>query len=125
MEIISAWELYLWTRLDAVRGMLWGISLFLGVGLYGYTLGLGYCCGWYNDHTKRFLVWLVVIVMFFSFSMIARALVPTQKDMAMIYVIPKIANSETIQNEASEIYTMAKDAIKEYLPAEAPETAAE
>jgi hypothetical protein len=43
-------------------------------------------------------------------------LIPSQKDAAMIWVIPKLAtveNVELLQGEAAEIYKLAKQALKE------------
>ena len=51
-------------------------------------------------------------------SITARSLLPTTKQMAMIKVIPMIANSkaiETMSNDAKEIYTLGIKAIKEQL----------
>lgn len=53
----------------------------------------------------------------FLFFASAVALIPNTKQMAMILVIPKIANSEFVQEtlpqEAKELYAIAKEALKE------------
>lgn len=74
---------------------------------------------WCNDKISRayrllkiFFVSVIVIQVITSF-------IPTTKEMAAIYIIPKVANSEfvneTFPNELKEIYGMSKDWMKDYL----------
>ena len=117
MEIISAWELYLWTRLDGLNIIfkLLAIMSVIGVIIYLWaSLPIYECDG--GEATKKWLRhWWKIVVPAVLFVMIF-VLLPTKKDMAMIYVIPKIMNNEHIRQEAGEIYTIAKEAMKEYLP---------
>jgi len=46
---------------------------------------------------------------------ISNIFIPTTKQYAMIKVIPAIANDQRIQQEASELYDMAKQALKQTL----------
>ena len=112
MEIISAWDLYLWTRLDGLQAAFVTLTILSGVGALIAVIAV--CV---VEANKKWL-WAVLLFLCFLSGLV---LTPSSKDMAMIYVIPKIMNNENIQNEASEIYTMAKDALKEYLPAKGEE----
>lgn len=73
----------------------------------------------FKDHTKKgwsickkFIATLIICSFIKSF-------LPTTKEMAVIYVVPKIANSEfvneTLPNELKDIYIMAKDWMRETL----------
>ena len=57
----------------------------------------------------------------FVVSLLIATLVPSSKTMATMYVIPAIANSETVQDEASEIYQLAKEALRDMSPKELKE----
>ena len=113
MEVISVWELYLWTRLDNLTVMLTVVVVGLGFSLFMSAVFITIDGVW-EKYTNKYIAGCLIISVF----MVGLVLTPTTKQAAMIYVIPKITNNEHIQNEASEIYTMAKDALKEYLPTE-------
>lgn len=104
---------YLWTRLDVVNGFcIAGIimsAIIFGCSLFGAeldTLDL-----WWKNIAKK------TIFAFVLFSVLLIA-IPTQKDAAMIYVIPKISQSETfntLSKETPEITKLALEALKETL----------
>lgn len=60
----------------------------------------------------------ITLVLFFG-SLIARALLPSTKQMAAIIVVPAVVNSKIVQedipNEAKELYKLTKDAVEEFL----------
>ena len=62
---------------------------------------------------KKTFVWAFIIALSLS---IVRTMLPTTKEMAAIYVIPKIANNENVQEVGSEIMTLAKEWLKELHP---------
>jgi hypothetical protein len=114
MEVISAWELYLWTRLDYLQGAFLVLSIIAAFGaVFGWMLGV-LCEGgphWYGTGPT--------IAIFFFMALFV--LTPNQKEAAMIIVIPKIVNNQEVQEgakqvvgEAKEIYDIAKSALKEY-----------
>jgi hypothetical protein len=135
MEVISAWELYLWTRLDGIISLLSGWTTFaiivLALGVIFCAIGRVMCASWLVDYPsdtivkkrlyfcdaffKSKLVWIGgVFVVVLS---ILTAFIPTKKDVAIIFILPKIANNQTIQQEAGEIYSIAKEALRELVPA--------
>lgn len=71
-----------------------------------------YLTFWYNMFKR-----LIVLPLIF---LILGHMIPTTKEMAAIYVIPKIANSEfvneTLPAEMAEIYSLAKDWMKSIVP---------
>jgi len=134
MDMISPWMLYFWTRLDAIHTLFFNIAFFgvvfaLGLALFAYSNCFGewtwvYECNYEEKHEKgaqeirdrissyKNAAKKLIIIGFLSiFLMVA---IPSKKDMAIIYVIPKIANNEVIQKESVEFYNIAKNALKEY-----------
>ena len=118
---MSAWLIYIWTRLDPIL-----MAAVLGTLVFG---GVYVLCSimyvvekftypeetddakFYRYMTKKCLPVSVVCLLLWVF-------VPSQKDAAMIYVIPKMAQSETfnaISKETPEITKLALEALKETL----------
>lgn len=112
--MISAWELYLWTRLDIFSGMINLIPI-----LGGLIAAFVYSCAVMGDRdclpyrkgarniTICCCVWFVLT-----------ALIPTKKEFAMIWIVPQLAtveNAELLKGEAAEIYKLAKQALTESL----------
>lgn len=111
---MTGWMIYLWTRLDVVNGfciagfitslIVFGFSLLLFDERYELD-------SWWKKIGKK------TVFAFCLFSMLF-IVIPTKKDAAMIYVIPKIAQSETfnaLSNETPEITRLALEALKETL----------
>jgi hypothetical protein len=46
-------------------------------------------------------------------AMLAACSIPTTKEMSAILVIPKIVNNEKVQEEAGELYSLAKDYLRQ------------
>lgn len=105
---------YLWTRLDIVNGfcisgiaisaIIFGISMFAAAEVDELDI-------WWTMFAKK----IIFAVVLFSVLLIA---IPTKKDAAMIYVIPKISQSETfsaLSKETPEITKLALEALKETL----------
>ena len=118
---MSGWLIYIWTRLDPVltasvitsviSGMLSAISSFCyGIEVSSY--------GADTDDAKFCKFILKKCLPVFIMSVTLWVFVPCQKDAAMIYVVPKMAQSETfnaISKETPEITKLALEALKETL----------
>lgn len=118
---MSSWMIYLWTRLDpiltasVITAVISGIisavcSLRYGVEVSSY--------GADTDDAKLFKGIIKKCLPVFIVSLILLVFVPCQKDAAMIYVVPKMAQSETfnaISKETPEITKLALEALKETL----------
>ena len=113
------YHIYLWTRLDSICVVLSLGAIFLGIALI--VCGLLWSFNKIDDYGdddskklgrgfKRCLVWFLI----FLFPAL---LVPSSKEFAMMYVLPKIADSKVIQKDLPELYDMAigelKDMIKQ------------
>lgn len=106
--------IYLWTRLDAVNGLciagivvsmiVFGISMIAYADIYELD-------SWWKKIAKK-------IIFVFVLFLVLLMTIPTKKDAAMIYIIPKISQSETfdtLSKETPEITKLALEALKETL----------
>jgi hypothetical protein len=106
--------IYLWTRLNIVYGFCVA-GIVISVAVFCISLfasaELDNLDWWWKKIAKN------MIAAFCLFSILL-ILIPTQKDAAMIYVIPKISQSETfntLSKETPEITKLALEALKETL----------
>lgn len=121
MEIISPWMLYLWTRLDVLNIVLGALSILGLCSTILYPPIIHDCVG-VPDQKFHYKVWKYITTITL-FSLLVFILLPSKKDAALIYVVTKIVNNPTIQQEAGkvygefgELYTIAKEALIESLP---------
>jgi len=118
MEIISWWQLYLWTRLDSFNHILTLTTVVLVIVLI--SAGVIRACieaETYVRNVPPTIVRLTSKTAYISVGLmlLLSVAIPSQKDAAMIWVIPKLANSKVLQQEAGDIYKLAKSALKETL----------
>ena len=69
--------------------------------------------------TKSIVKWQkkVCKILFFPwlFAILGLIFVPTSKEMAMIYVVPNIAESQVIKQDIPEVYDLGINALKDWL----------
>lgn len=102
--MITGWEIYWFTRLDPLKGIV-GTTAVIGliISVLMFLLYPAFCDIFDYDEEKRkkSLTWTVRLqVAVFSATVLfafAHALTPTTREMAAIKVIPMIANSESVQ----------------------------
>lgn len=93
---MSWWMIYLWTRLNVVIDF----SMFLMIlSMIGLAISIGGLLLAFDDKEKAFFKkgikpCLVVLIV----SFLSVLLVPNKDDMALIYVVPKMAQSETFKH---------------------------
>ena len=65
-----------------------------------------------NKKAKKFFK-----ILFFPwlFAILGLVFVPTSKEMAMIYVVPNIAESQVIKQDIPEVYDLGINALKDWL----------
>jgi len=138
---ISAWSIYWLIKLDAIISMMGVFGfislLFVCVAIGGMCISAaiksditvnyytnkeeaeakrvrftGYISFWYKLFKRLIALPIIFLIM--------GHMLPTTKEMAAIFVIPKIANSEfvneTLPAEMAEIYSLAKDWMKSIVP---------
>lgn len=88
---MSAWEVYLFTRLSAVNII--SVILLVVFGLTGFLLTL---FGFIEEEPeqKKLGKWSLFIA---GISMLLLVIIPTTKEAAAIYLIPKLINNEQVQ----------------------------
>ena len=115
---ISAWDVYWIMRLDGIKAGLenlvpLGIILFLFSGIALTGLFVNYEKEFPVKKAMRIYIPTVILWIFLCFSNI---FIPTTREAATIFVLPKIANSELVSEEipkeAREIYGLAKEWFK-------------
>lgn len=118
---MNSWMIYLWTRLDPIliaSAITTVVSCIISaVCSIGYIVEVS-SYGEDTDEAKFCKVIIKKCFPVFIASLILWVFVPCQKDAAMIYVVPKMAQSETfnaISKETPEITKLALEALKETL----------
>lgn len=113
--------IYLWTRLDAVLVVTLLTSVITGA--IGAVIGI-YCTasadtyGVNSDEVKQAVPLFKKFLTIFCIAVLLHILIPSKKDAALIYVVPTLAKSETIQEVAKatpEITKLGLDVLKETL----------
>lgn len=118
---MSALTIYLWTRMNSINCLLFLLSavyavycifkvICLSVEEDSYSPNIEKCKKHIEGVRKAAPLALLWAVLF--------ALTPTQKDLAMMYVIPSMVKSETfaiVKKETPEIAQLALNALKDVL----------
>lgn len=113
--------LYLWTRLDAVLFVFGFAAVVSGVLALLAGCGCAATGETYGTDSDDFKNIFIVFKKFLLVCLITTAiavLIPSKKDAALIYVVPTLAKSETIQEVAKatpEITKLGLDVLKETL----------
>ena len=124
--MITGWEIYWFTRLDPIRGLI-GMTAVIGlfVSVLMFLLYPAFCDIFEYDEEKKkkSLTWTARLqVAVFSAAILcafAHALTPTTKEMAAIKVIPMVANSGSIQklgDVGNNMLDLANEWLRELKP---------
>lgn len=120
--MITTAQMYWITRLDSIHATLFTLVVLLGMTM----LGLLICgCSLRSDYSptehgyatgvRLHAAALLLVPPFLSLTF-ALALVPTTKQMAAILIIPRIANSEKVQQAGNKLYEIAVEWMDELKP---------
>ena len=118
---ISTSLMYWFTRLDGLHNLFEAI-LILGISAFiVFTIAYIYAfCEEQIDSDatliKKFasrVLKILSILLIFALS--GSTFVPTSKEMAMIYVVPHLAESQVIKQDIPEIYDLGMNALKDWL----------
>lgn len=119
--MITPFSIYLIMRLDSIKSTLTGMSAlfsFIGfIALVAFLVSLdseSETCLKVRKICSRIVLTAISIVIF---CIVSHAFVPSTKEAAAIVLVPKIVNSEFVQEtlpkESKELYFMAKEYLKE------------
>lgn len=124
---MSAWTLYLITRLDTLVGISTTAAIIGGVAVLISVPATMFGRDTIKDGerldskslmaegsmlmatARRVRTWAIVAVVL---GVLGITFLPTTKQAAVIYVLPKVANNEQLQTEAGELYGLAKEYLK-------------
>lgn len=129
--MISPWEIYLVLQLDTIGTTLGVTSALLGVSALVAGLWGGFEKSMSNSFPElemskrerangdRLHGWAKRLAIFAVPILALNALLPSSKTAAAMIIIPAIANNETIQKEAADLYGLAKEALTEAIKPDA------
>lgn len=120
---ISYLGMYLFTRVDCFINLFVVISIlcyvFFGVSVIVYAFSFDNERGnehqWLRDKIKLYIK-NKFFIFIFILSVLVKMLVPTQKEIAAIYVVPKIANSAFVNELPKELNNLVMEWIEELKP---------
>lgn len=121
--MISGWMVYLILKLDAIRGVFLTGTIASGV-LFAVLLVVLISCyiseadlEGYESKSASLRKALVKAASVFLLFLITAVFIPTTRQFALIYIIPKIVNSDFVQKdipaESRELYELGKDMLKQ------------
>lgn len=109
--MMSTLTVYLWTRLDTIGAVLAIVVLLLLCGFMTAT----FLSIWGVDEEEEHEAARVLKIVFsmnylasFAFAVIGFILIPTQKDAALIYILPKAATHTSVQEWEKTFDAMPK-----------------
>lgn len=110
--MISAWDIYWVMQLDTI-GMAMGTISVFGLIVVAVVWGAAAC------EIRRLWGYLVAVAVtgVWFVCLLAAIFLPSTKTAAAMFVIPAVANNETIQKEAGDLYKLAKQALREAVDA--------
>lgn len=114
---ITPATMYWFTRLDGITGMCSVTTVIGALALLFLTIAY-YGTG--NDTEDIYphktlggvLKWLIPV---WLVGVIGTLFIPTTKEMAMIYVVPQITESQVVKQDIPELYDLGVNALKDWL----------
>lgn len=121
--MITQMQMYWLTRLDALDALVCciGVTFFvlsLVLGIIGMVIRVDYSYEERRYGTGKRLhhKWMPLCIAVSFVSALTASLIPSTKEMAAIIVIPKIANSEKVQDVGNRLYDLAVEWAEELRP---------
>lgn len=112
--------MYWFTRLDGLNTLFAIITFFAGIALLFLTI---FCiiASFDKDDPdaptfhKMFKKFINILILPWIISLLGLLFVPSSKEMAMIYVVPNLAESQVVKKDIPEIYDLGVEALKDWL----------
>lgn len=123
---ITPATLYWITRLDGINIMC-SMSAFIGFFVIGITTAIYFTASvdTYSDEapaiTKVCKRIIKIFITPWIIALLGLLFVPSSKEMAMIYVVPNITESQVVKQDIPEIYDLGVKALKDWLKKETKE----
>ena len=106
---MTPFNIYLWQMADHFSGVLFGLSLILLLASV-FLLAIGI-----SEDVKICRNIGIASSCILIISSISFALMPSSKTIAMMYVLPRIAESKAVQTDLPELYEAAMAALKDQI----------
>ena len=117
--MINATTVYWIVMLDSIHLVLFGLAILAGVCIWRvlryYDERYGEACKIGKERPAFPRIKICLLIVCLICVLIASAFLPTTKQMALIYVVPQIANSEMVQQDIPELYDLGVSALKQQL----------
>ncbi len=120
---LSAWDIYLVTRMDLLRYFFIAVLVLsaVGVAFFG-ACWIDVCDSWDGKkETEEKRTWVAKRLMMFLCPLFVGVfgviLTPSTKTLAAMIVLPAIVNSEAVQQLPGELTTLAREWLQELRPA--------
>lgn len=111
---ITPATLYWITRLDNLYG-LFTLIVVLGIAALVITAIAYFANEPYDDEKAGYHRWMKRFGITVFTVLILGMFIPSSKEMAMFYVVPRIAESDVIKRDVPELYDMGVSALKDFL----------
>lgn len=120
---ITPATLYWITRLDEINDLFMFIIIFGTCALAMLSVAnVVAACNTYDDEAvflkKITSKWIKILLFPWVLALFGIIFVPTSKEMAMIYVVPQITESQVIKQDIPEVYDLGVKALKDWLKKE-------
>lgn len=105
---MSPWVIYWWSQADSMREVLGVMSaMVLIIGGFGSVM--------YYAENNELPRWVKALLCAAVVAGFAAVLIPSSRTIALMYVLPRVADSDVIQRDMPELYRLAVDALKSEL----------
>lgn len=108
--MITAWDIYLLTRLDGVLTALAVLLLISASILGGWALTEMLECS-FDEIKKPFIKYLTIWLCVFFFGM----LIPNSKEIAAMYLLPKVVNNEEVQKPPTNALKLLNGKMEQWI----------
>ena len=113
---MTHFNMYLFTRLDSLRGMVVAVMVILLIAFLASVILYFFARVDQEEETGRSLgkisICLLTALVIFGLLVVA---IPTQKEAAAIWLVPKIVNNEQLNGIASNTFDILEVKAREYL----------
>lgn len=113
---MSGWMIYWLLMLDNIRGV--GVWLAVPAIIFSIVSLCGVMYSLENnddDWLKKWGKYLLRSCIVFSAALLLRGFVPSTKEACVIYLLPKIANNESVQNIGEKSMKLIESKVSEWL----------
>lgn len=117
---ITPATLYWFTRLDGINGLCTFVLVFGTLALAFFLIANIVASSNPQDEDsldikKVTSKWIKILSFPYVLALLGNIFVPTSKEMAMIYVVPHLAESQVIKQDIPEVYDLGVKALKDWL----------